>query len=206
METIKLTEFLSSKKILHIDLLDSPGLSPEMLRTFIDLVEPSLDLFGSGDAGVDAFTFDHTEYFSSPSSNLSKSEDALLNFMDVNRNYYNHLIPHDCDMIDNVRIEGNINGILSYFIGGKEYDFGEFSELVLVSAPYTNFHIRIRFQEKMVVNDGFRISYRCFLFKEKDRRRLLSCNLIKDRIIYTNGCVLERFGYGSTVKVALPRK
>ena len=102
--------------------------------------------------------------------------------------YYEYSVDRTGDIIDNIRFESSNKNIrINYYIGGYKYEPSEVKEFILVSAPYTDFKIRITFLEKPSNEDEFSIHSRVYLLDTEYRKKMARNTVITNTNIYKDG-------------------
>lgn len=83
--------------------------------------------------------------------------------------YYEYTFIKDCDIMDNIKVEvsPNIDFAIYYVIGGQVCDFETATELLLLSAEYHDFKLRILFDTRPHIDIKFTIYSRKYLMKQE---------------------------------------
>jgi len=165
---IDLYDFLSSKKNIH----------DENVTNYKD----GLLFFIENREDADAITYNSVRHFSI--NNI-----AILELDNEGNYFYEFSVDRHGDIIDNIFLEHlpNVNAVLSYYIGSKNYSPNEVKKFVVCASIYYDFKIRVTFLEKPNLNDEFKIIMRNYLLETGDRKRLATNPLKCDNIRYYNG-------------------
>ena len=140
-----------------------------------------LEFFVKNEEKMSIVTYNSTDKFFLPSI------DSLQK--DINNNYYFEYRPkREGDIMDNISIKPiDKNIIISYYIGGYEYEPKNVKEFIYVCAMFNVFKIRLTFLETPTENYKFFVCSRNYILKKGLRKYLYDKTLVTDSIIYSEG-------------------
>lgn len=171
MNTIVLSNFLESKRILHCDATD---------------FETAMKFFLENEQNTDAITYYDTRHFMLMGVQVLEIDKNGHHFFEIS-------VKRHGDIVDNISFESlsGLNVTISYNIGGIEYAHSEIDEFVLVAGVYHDFVIRITFLQKPAIDSEFKIVSRYYLLNSQDRKLLNQSKVLTRNFFYTNGMCIK---------------
>jgi hypothetical protein len=184
--TIDFQEFINSKTILHDDTMDNTIDFQEFINSktvihddIIDNYFDGLKLLIKNSSKVDIITYDKINII------------LLFSVSECDKNghyYFERTLEKNCDIVSDFSFESlNKNARMSLIIGDNEYDYNKIDPFIIVSSQYNEFKFKITFNEKPNINDKIKISYRCYIMNNDDRKLFVKNRIKTKTNIYSNG-------------------